>query len=205
MSERPILFPGPDVRAILEGRKTQARRIVTPQPSGGVRATGVVVGASSELSDAHGRPIRIPFRPGDLLWVRETWAAQHGLDPLRPSEMRHQDTMLHYAATEERGGLLWRSPILMPRWASRITLRVTNVRVQRLQEISEQDARAEGCRDFFEQFPQIGRDQRLTCGALASDAPHRASFAVTWDDINHKRAPWASNPWVWAISFERMP
>lgn len=214
MKERPILFSAPMVRAILDGRKTQTRRIITPQPSGGVRATRVAVGASLELSDAHGRPIRIPFYPGNLLWVRETWAVQHALDPQKPSEMRPQDARLHYYATESGlGGALKRSPLFMPRWASRITLRVTDVRVQRLQEISEEDARAEGLHWWSKdgELRKWGLAERHRSGELDHQEPwadmarsHTEAFKRLWDAINHKRMPWASNPWVWAIGFERV-
>lgn len=198
MTERPILLPGPMVCAILEGRKTQTRQViagVSPDhrdphqllPDASDPHHEVMFSPPAVIHNGHARAVIVPvrFHVGDLLWVRETWAVQHALDPLKPSEMRTQDARLHWAASMERGGLFWRSPLHMPRWASRITLRVTDVRVQRLQEISEEDAKAEGCK--------------------ADDAfiLYQAAFAVRWDSINHKRMPWASNPWVWAISFER--
>lgn len=99
---------------------------------------------------------------------------------------------------------LWRPSIHMPRWASRLLLEVTDVRVQRLQEITEEDSRAEGVSPFFELYPEIGRDQSLLPGELCADAEHRASFAVLWDEINGDRALFSSNPWVWAISFRRL-
>ena len=87
----------------------------------------------------------------------------------------------------------WRSPIQMPRWASRITLEITEVRVQRLQEISEEDARAEGIRS-------AANGATVLLGSTPIEA-----FAALWDSVNAKRAPWASNPWAWAISFARLP
>jgi hypothetical protein len=92
--------------------------------------------------------------------------------------------------------------IYMPRWASRLSLEVHDVRLERLHAITEDDARAEGVLPFFERFPSIGRDQRLTSGELASDAPYRAAFAVGWDEINGHRALWASNPWVLVVTFK---
>lgn len=215
MSERPISLPGPMVRAILDGRKTKTRRLVRitgpelatalndfPRWHAARDVPGVIFpdGADSML----GIEIKTPFQPGDCLWVREAWAVQHALDPLKPSEMRPQDARLHYAASEDRGGLLWRSPISMPRWASRITLRVTDVLVQRLQEISEEDAKAEGCKteDAFILYER-GEDDVLRTSEMQRTA--RGAFAVLWNSLNAKRTPWASNPWVWVISFARLP
>ncbi len=92
----------------------------------------------------------------------------------------------------------------MPRWAARITLEVSDVRVERLQAISEADAKAEGVGSIFERFPSMGRDQRLPSGIVCAEEPHRAAFEFLWDELNEKRAPWASNPWVWAIKFRRL-
>jgi hypothetical protein len=89
----------------------------------------------------------------------------------------------------------------MPQWASRLTLEVTGIRVQKVTDITEEDAKAEGVSAFFERFKSIGRDQRLTTGEVAADAEHRASFAVTWDSRNPKH-PWASSPWIWCVSYK---
>lgn len=93
----------------------------------------------------------------------------------------------------------------LPRWASRINLEIIGVKVERLRDISEEDAKAEGVLPFFERFPDCGKDQRLTSGELAAYYPYRASLAVLWDEINGDRATWKSNPWVWCISFRRIP
>jgi hypothetical protein len=103
----------------------------------------------------------------------------------------------------DRFGGRWRPSIHLPRWASRITLEVIGVRVERVQDISEDDARAEGVRPFFEVYAGIGRDQRITSGEYARDAEHRAAFACLWDEINGDRALWSSNPWVWVVDFRR--
>jgi hypothetical protein len=95
----------------------------------------------------------------------------------------------------------WRPSIFMPRWASRITLEVTEVRVQRLQEVTEDDALAEG----VEPLKHIAPDQPLLTGGTAGEQPHRLAFSVLWDSINGERASWVSNPWVWAVSFRRLP
>jgi hypothetical protein len=98
----------------------------------------------------------------------------------------------------------WRPSIFMPRWASRITLEVVSVRVERLHEITDEDAAREGVRPFFETMAGIGRAQRLTTGELAADAEYRAGFAVLWDEINGDRALWIKNPWVWRVEFKRI-
>jgi len=198
--ERPILFSSPMVRAILAGKKSQTRRIVKPVFHKGtiLKYAGdseYLAGKTTDSSDV----VRLfcPYgQPGDTLWVRETWRASAS-DP----------KYVHFAADlsdyerEEKGP--WRPSIFMPRWASRLTLRITSVRVERLQDISEADAEAEGVLPFFEQFDAIGRDQRVG-GRLCADHPHWTSFVCLWDEINGDRGAWASNPWVWCISFERV-
>ena len=197
--ERPIIFSAPMVRAILDGRKTMTRRIIKPQPSAGVRVSPFV---SSGLEDGHGREVRIPWRPGDRAWVREAWGWS-GFASMPPSSLHPQ--FLEYAATGARSGRemfpnlrptpeampqKWRSPIHMPRWASRITLEITDVRVQRLQDISEEDARAEGAEPVLE--PPDG-----------GSAPHIAGFRDLWNSINGPDA-WDRNPWVAALTFRRI-
>jgi hypothetical protein len=93
----------------------------------------------------------------------------------------------------------------MPRWASRITLEVTDVRVERLHEITDEDARAEGVAKFFDTLPSIGRTQTLTTGECAADAEYRSGFALLWDEINGDRALWKANPWVWRVGFRVLP
>lgn len=233
MKERSLIFSGPMVRALLDGRKTQTRRIVKPQPP----AWATWVNARQHLNhesqwvpshlfawseeQTPGEPLKklrrwpnkngdeysipCPYgAPGDRLWVKEKWAYFGGDEYLYQQER----SAVGYAASlthlESPPGGKWRSTLFMPRWASRITLEVTRVRVERLQDISEEDARAEGVQPFFEEFSCFSRDQRLTSGELAADAEHRASFAVLWDEINADRATWKSNPWVWAVDFKRV-
>ena len=203
MKERPIIFGAPMVRAILDGRKMQTRRL----------ATGANLDALTRLERELGKPtssdewgacfdndgtggvvgVPLPCRygeVGDRLWVRETWSHDGpGLDAVRAA---HEDAHTgvgygpYYRATEVAPDTLrWITPIHMPRWASRITLEITEVRVQRLQEISEDDAQSEGC-----DSPLVNNVDE---------------FAMLWDSINGKRAPWTSNPWVWAITFRRLP
>ena len=114
-----------------------------------------------------------------------------------PPRLIPQDARIHYAATEDRGGLLWRPSIHMPRWASRITLEVTGVRVERLQDISEADAYAEGIEqtDFIEE----AEHQEPATGA----PPGRYAYRALWESINGPDS-WTANPWVWAVEFKRI-
>jgi hypothetical protein len=175
MTERPILFSAPMVRAILEGRKTQTRRVVNPQPSSGVR-TSVFVGSGVE--DGHGREIRPRYGvPGDRLWVRETWAEPSGN---RPDIYRYRADFHDHADTRIR----WRPSIHMPRAACRIGLYINAVRIERLQAITDADAIAEGI-------------DGKTLGQ-----PPRLDYANLWNQLNEKRGfGWDVNPWVWVIDF----
>ena len=198
MKERPILFSAPMVRAILDGRKTVTRRIVKAR--------------DLEWMDVHqglrepDNAERCPYgQPGgDRLYVRETWAAPHAYDHL-PPRLIPQDARIHYAATEDRGGLLWRPSIHMPRWASRITLEVTGVLVERLQDISEKDAQAEGIErteDFFGCPCWRVYGEPDGADVVAPDDPI-GSYRSLWESINGPGS-WEANPWVWVVSFRRL-
>lgn len=203
MRERPIIFSGPMVRAVVAGTKTQMRRAMRHQPER-VLAPGVGPVLAIQKLRGGGRWLwpsaraevlaQCPFgQPGDLLWVREAWAAPHAYDHL-PPRLIPRDARIHYAATEDRGGLLSRPSIHMPRWGSRITLEITNVRVERLQDISEDDAAAEGARFELRDIDSV----RL--GAVAS---HRAGFERLWQSI-HGINSWHVNPFVWVVEFRRI-
>jgi hypothetical protein len=197
--EKPILFSGPMVRAILDGRKTQTRRIVKPQPiveangswrwegrhGGFVGSMGTDVDKGFPESARHWAR----YQPGDRLWVRETWKPVHSADPSRGAR---------YRADVDRDQTVWRPSIHMPRWASRITLEVTGVKVERLQDISEADARDEGVSrteaGFWNADPK--RLQLAGCDA-------RGGFYCLWSDINGPGS-WRANPWVVAIAFKRI-
>lgn len=209
MTQWPILFSGPMVRAILEDCKTQTRRVVKPQPRliehsgrwwwpiparaalGG--AGSVCTGRSREWHEYLPAGCCPYGEPGDLLWVRETWAAM-GFDDTLPRDIPANAVWLYRA--EHPGPIagdgVWRPSIFMPKVACRLWLEVTEVRVERLQEIDEIDAKAEGA------FPDAVGHLR------ESLTPHRDEFELLWDDINAERGhTWKSNPWVWAVSFER--
>lgn len=194
-NERPILFSGPMVRAILDGRKTQTRRVVKPlidsdrlnaeqwpahSPFVGVDGIWRWKNGKVSWSD---NDRRCPFGdPGDRLWVRETWR-RHPDQPGGTVWYR-ADPMVEDCVARSTPGWKWTTSIFMPRWASRITLEITEVRVQRLQEISEEDALAEGVR---------------------SQIKHSAAFSDLWDSINATRGHgWETNPWVWALTFKRV-
>jgi hypothetical protein len=204
--ERGILFSAAMVRALLEGRKTQTRRIITPQPidhdfgPGGVvpALTGkhvrgfIAIGAS--VANGMIGALNCPYgKRGDRLWVRETYS--HG--PVFNADQDYS-TRLRFRANEHDSplpsGQKWRPSIFMPRWASRITLEVTEVRVQRLHEISEDDALAEG-------VSWEPGEQEQNVRKWAEKQTARMRFADLWDGINGDRADWDANPWVWAITF----
>jgi hypothetical protein len=195
--DRPILFSAPMVQALLAGAKTQTRRIIKPQP------IDIKIGQSI-VPSACGKCLY--GQPGDRLWVREAFAF-YGMEAstLPPVFYRADDDTKPGWATPP--DIRWRPSIHMPRWASRITLEITEVRVQRLQEISEEDAKAEGVGQAFLTkglYWQGGTaliDQRNpTFNPSVAIAGSRAAFAMLWESI-HGPGAWKANPWVWALSF----
>jgi hypothetical protein len=153
----------------------------------------------------------VKYATGDHLWVRETWAAPHGFDTFKPSEIEN-GMPVHYAATAELGGsnnlggLIGRPSIFMPRWASRLTLEVTNVRVERLQDISDKDAEAEGVEwesadPPFYYVPGIYPHSITAVGVEEPGGRHAArSYFKLWDHINGLGSA-AKNPFVVAVTF----
>lgn len=208
--ERPILMSAPVVRALLAGTKTQTRRIVKhhitgPNPPGGFydwhdKRTGAWVGAhgGNLKFNKTNAAVLCPYGgPGDRLWVRETWAAAHNTDHLKPSEI-DCESRIHYAATENLGGLLKRPSIFIPRWASRIALEVTGVRVERLQSISSADAIKEG----IEACPH-GGEWRDYLNPTRDMLTPRNSYRSLWESINGPGS-WDANPFVWVVEFRRI-
>jgi hypothetical protein len=200
MKERPILFSGPMVRAILDGRKTQTRRVVNPQPTHRMIEGLAHVTRGMDPSDdgavwydgdciGPGREVRAPWSVDDVLWVRERWTAPREFDRC-PPRLIPKDARFLYGADGYTGSLRLRPSIHMPRWACRLTLRVESVRVERLHDISEEDAIAEG---FVADIPPDPLR-----GGTAADW-----FAETWQNINWKKHPWDSNPWVWVVTFAK--
>lgn len=215
MSDKPILFSGPMVRALLGGTKTQTRRIIKPQPivepsgawrwegrhGGFVGASGTHVDEGFPESAKHWNRIQ----PGDRLWVRETWNTDARNAFIPPSAIQPTEPVW-YAADGScvRAGEMAvretrnRPGIHMPRWASRITLTVTDVRVQRLQEIRRDDAMAEGT-------ARVGGGMlRWENWSAGIEGMHglspEAAYALLWNHINGPGS-WDANPWVAAYTF----
>ncbi len=207
MKERPILFSGAMVRAVLDGTKTQTRRVVKPQPTGFVGGPGVTLRDGSpaplipidEDSGDYGREIHCPHgQPGDRLWVREAWRVIDAADCFAPREL----TAAHRLWFEADGphdppAGRYRPGMFMPRWASRINLDVTGVRVEQLQDISEADAMAEGI------FPHVrGGWHWLQHNSSNLDdwnqfgyKTARIAYLALWEAINSPGSAEA-NPWV---------
>jgi hypothetical protein len=207
MTDRPIIFSAPMVRALLEGRKSQTRRTLKPQPKifqtdEGPCEVALLRGMNDPLPRVQlGRvitPQQIRFAVGDRLWVRENWRPV-GDAPLSQC-VGPEDVRFAASATEEEYACFkWRPSIHMPRWASRLTLIVTDVRIEQLQNISEDDARAEGC--FVGKA--TGRIfESATSMRLGGNewATARDWYADLWESINGQDA-WKANPWIVAVSF----
>lgn len=174
VKERPIIFSGEMVRAILDGRKTMTRRIVKGRS-----------GSWNVMECPYGQP-------GDFLWVRETFGT-------KIHHVTTTDTLVFKADHDEfhpANVLRWRSPIHMPRWASRLTLEITGIRVERLQDISEGDAKAEGVFSWWEGLSQETKE-KIYEGALGP-----VVFKLLWNSI-HGEGSWDLNPWVWVIQFRK--
>lgn len=212
MKERPILMNGEMVRAVLDGRKTQTRRVGKFQSDNYTE-----LDAESICHATLGEEIQATYRafpgagtarwaicgcpygkPGDRLWVRETTA----MDSEDGYIIYKADGMDISASIDGR----WTPAIHMPRAASRITLEITDVRVQRVNEISEEDAKAEGCRWAIKGLGyEYFHTRSVDCPEDEKLATYRAGFEELWDSINAERGfGWDVNPWVWAISFRRI-
>jgi len=201
--ERPIIFSAEMVRAILEGRKTQTRRPIKPQPPEGYKdpfykrdeqrwffrgITPVVVWPIKGL--------KAPGRPGDRLWIKETWR----------NNGRCENGIQYKADMPEEivSGFMWKSPIYMPRWASRITLEIMDIRVERIQDITEKDFFAEGSY-FYEKEPGFSAWHIGSFSSLVNENTWKNAFAQLWDSFGIKKGfGWDMNPWVWVIKFKKL-
>jgi len=242
MSERPILFSTPMIQAILAGKKTETRRVVTKHNSfigeGGdwnklefynkqtwndethcmdkpyIAETFVDSGFPDKNGKKNYQYLHVPYdfeeegviyrvyprySPKDILWVKETWRTGAGLDSF-PPHCSGDNSPYQYKAdmatvrgkdvTEYSPWGKWRPSIFMPRWASRITLEITDIRVQRLQDISEEDAKAEG--------------MTISAPILQGVMSHKMKFRLIWDKINGKKHTWEENPYIWVITFKKI-
>jgi len=212
MKERPILFSGPMVRAILDGSKTQTRRVIKNTGTYAIEDHHGIITAKRERA-ALATQCRYG-QPGDQLWVRETWQgpileSEEHFDEWRESPdvfkkpgfcvYRATDTL--DAVDEDGRELGWRPSIHMPRWASRILLEVTGVRVERLQDISQDDAKAEGVEQMGA-CPGLGLYRNYLDPMTGYIRPDDA-FSSLWNSINGA-GTWNANPWVWVIEFKRV-
>jgi hypothetical protein len=236
MKERPILFSGPMVRAILEGRKTVTRRALN------ARALQLIE-YGARCDECHPPPVDgdiypndasyyagfCPYgQPGDRLWVREAWQYADWTEEGEPHIGYQADgaRIIHEEVPEEWAARLesvwadlsdtanydidgraadrqWRPSIHMPRWASRILLEITAVRVERLQDISEEQARAEGTEPYS--VSSLAEDEIELVDAPLKEPgnSYRNGFAMLWESLNGSGS-WAANPWVWVVEFKRV-
>ena len=253
MKERPILFRTAMVQTIIEGRKTQTRRVIKcpstgafilqgTQPDGGWWPYFSVDGETPD--DGKGCERAMNFRcgqVGDKLWVKEKHYRYHVYGKPLTSEVRYLDNppdkVIDISRTyppienqelkildlkrRKREGWILSSSLFMPRWASRLTLEITEIRVQRLQEISEADAIAEGMDDSnLGSYPtcatwmppewyKLPQEERWDKKWYPDDERMkkwnaRNNFICVWEHINGKTHPWESNPWVWVINFKKL-
>lgn len=225
MKEHPIIFSGEMVRAILEGRKTQTRWVIKPPPEIKIRDIGedcseLIWSDKKHCLNIGGglsqeqllRKIANDYCPygkiGDRLWVREAWWKAPPITIKMLREGADTWSKVYYAVEEEESDLEkwgWRKmpSIHMPRWASRLTLEIINISIERVQEINEKDAGEEGIEiikgmagDFYRDYSHIN--------ARAFKSPI-LSFCSLWNSINAKHGfGWDTNPWVWVIEFKRV-
>lgn len=209
MTVRPIIFSGPMVRALLEGKKTQTRRIIRGVGRDNCmtvkKPTKTKAGTVTHVLDA-GEHGLLPYAPGDLLYVRENYHFRSCFDDQKPSEVHPSESVSCSADLPIGISVLigkCRPSIHMPRWASRLTLEVTGVKVERLQDISHVDAIAEG----IMRAPQASAGMVRFCleGWDWKDwkTSARDAYHSLWDSLNEKRGfGWAVNPWVVAVTFK---
>ena len=209
---RPILFSAPMVRALLDGSKTQTRRALKTQPIDVIPMKedkcGVEwVGLMQREPEPKGIIFRCKFgQKGDRLWVREAWANHPDYPESTNRAIYRADRGVEHDVPR------WRPSIHMPRWASRITLEITGVRVERLQDISEEDALAEGivCENvivssyYANGHHEVSDDRYFFdgCDDEGFDSAHDA-YASLWESINGAGS-WEENPWVWVVAFRRV-
>lgn len=231
MKERPILFSGRMVRAILAGRKTQTRRVIKPQPPEDIGPISVER-FEPTVVDRHGEEVagpeifgafdadgewgdKCPYgEPGSILYVRESWRGPHECDDMKPSDIQPGSDIRYEADGNARfwsdassfyeqpaeaadGFGKLRPGIFLPRWASRIELEITGVKVERLQDISEADVLAEG-------IEPVENDNVRELLSVRTGIRDR--WAEGWNRINGKRpgCSWEDNPWLWCLTFKNV-
>ncbi len=211
-NEKPIIFSTAMVQAILDGKKVQTRRVLVARRGKWKGQTPLDVLPMKtpnewitlmQRNPNHGEVIRCRYgSAGTVLWMRETWRTGQGLDNL-PPRLSGEGSPYQYKAdmatireddvTKHSPWGKWRPSIHMPRWACRLFLKVKDIRVERVQDITEEDAEAEGAQEMH--LDDLGQTWKT----------HRRGFQTLWDTINAKRGYlWDTNPWVWRIEFEVM-
>ena len=218
MKERPILMSAPMIRAILSGTKTQTRRISNPHQKGGRRYFNTDGSPRTDCIYPYGAH-------GDLLWVREAFRFPDSFNGDSPKTVGDRCLIAgypkpwaptHYEADGWRDNWMnvgtspgsvtagkLRPGIHMPRWASRITLEIVSVRVERLQDISEEDAIAEGVYCESEDEISFNGPWYINAGDSQGYATAKSCYEALWDSINGEGS-WEKNPWVWVIEFRRI-
>ncbi len=222
IKSRPIPFSAPMVQALLEGRKSQTRRMVKPQPTKDANSMGWVHSSSDRtregrflwLQGARSEVIKCPFgKVGDVLWVRETLQLKC-LVPTNLNSSSNLEVAAIYKTNPDKA-FVWKGnakreyipSIHMPRWASRLTLEITAIKVERLQDISEENAIAEGV--IFESnvpatlegIPLHRHYVPIGKGEVISGWDAQDCYGNLWESLNGKDS-WDANPWVWVIEFK---
>jgi len=213
VKERPILFSGEMVRAILDGRKTQTRRVMKSQPS--PNSHDMMMWRKGHQWMEHGSPLQKSLCPygqvGDRLWVREAWRVE-GKHTDSYSSANIGANRVHFGRIDYEASIIWdksiygklRPGIFMSRWASRITLEITGVRVERLQEIALRDIVSEGIVLDKKDFPLWPKVEVMGDALIGHYTPFaRQAMQNVWDSINARRGfGWDANPLVWVIEFK---
>ena len=200
MTERGMIFNSEMVRAILDGRKTQTRRIIKLSHERGM-LNPVIKGRNGEITSVSCRlaPLLCPFgQPEDRIWVRETWAEAGASAPdLKLYRANYPDHVpSHYENVPPVDEIRWKPSIHMPRWASRSLLGITDVRVERLNAISQADAIAEGAPPSHPSIDCVSQEYGFPDFS-------RSWFGQTWQHIYGEES-WQANPWVWVIEFKQI-
>jgi uncharacterized protein YhfF len=220
--EKPIFFNTKMIQAILDGRKIMTRRTVKNIPEGTHRVEQIGESLFEAHWGIHGNSmfldgateIKCPYQPGDILWVRETWASycdeceSNQGEGYKDATCAYGDCNRYAYKADDDGcpGGKWRPSIHMPKEAARIWLEVTNVRVERLQEITEEDAIKEGISWLDDAcYYNNGWHPTFYDPDSGGSPIFKDGFKEFWDSLNTKRGyGWEINPWVWVIEFERM-
>lgn len=217
MKCRPIILNTDEVKSVLKHKKTQIRKVIKPQPDH-IKYIPVVVNNYAGFVDEHGNSIKCPYgQIGDRLWVRETYTKTYDFEDhpeLSHSCTEFWDTGIAYKADGKPYYFYdrWYSPVTMPRWASRITLEITNIRVERVQNISDNDIEKEGtpgkfngeyqCPDCNGSGWMIGYPTCRHCNGTKLQPKYY--YRELWNSLYpcYSENGWKKNPWVWVIEFK---